>query len=216
MLHSGSETSAYRTGLAGVGRVDEFDLDAGSFGFVGDEGLQLRPGPTVQPGAKLSAGYDPFADVGKVFHGYGVASVSDCLLDNSLADFVVHMGHMPGFAARGFLQQLTCRLGAVALKPGTKGKVRVAVMPEFASAKELAGAHGGNGVLSQIHAGNDAGMPFDDIGEIKHQVEEELTFPQDQFCFFGRADAKDVSLKLPQLHRNDDPALGGKEGQGIR
>lgn len=130
---TGSHATAYGAGLAGICRVRKLNPDAGSFRLVGDKRLQLRPGPSMEPGAHSFAGLDPFADVGQVLHGDGAAFVSNCFRDNSLADFVIHMSDMPGFATGDFLQQLPCRLRAVALKPGTKGKVFVAVMPELAA-----------------------------------------------------------------------------------
>lgn len=150
MLLAFSNTTADGAGLAGVSRVDELDPDADGLRLVGDEGLQLRPGPPVQTGAHALAGLYPLADVGELLHGDRAALASDCLRDDCLADLMVDVSDVPGFAAGDFSQQLPCRLGAVALKPLSEGKEPVAVVPEFATTEQLAGACGGQVVLPEI------------------------------------------------------------------
>lgn len=209
---TGSHATAYGAGLAGICRVRKLNPDAGSFRLVGDKRLQLRPGPSMEPGAHSFAGLDPFADVGQVLHGDGAAFVSNCFRDNSLADFVIHMSDMPGFATGDFLQQLPCRLRAVALKPGTKGKVFVAVMPELAAPEYLSGADGGDGVLPEVHTGDRAGGSFRWVGKVENEVEIVPALSANQFSLFGHADVKILPLELAQFHRDDNSAFGSEQG----
>ena len=95
MLHSNAQATASRAGLTGIGRVHELDADAGSFCLVGDEFLQLSPGPAVQPGADTLAGHDSFADVSEILHGDRTAIVTCRFGDNGLADLLVDTAHMP-------------------------------------------------------------------------------------------------------------------------
>ena len=215
MLHTNTKTSTCRAGLAGVGRVYELHPHAGRLRLVGNEGLQLSPGPAMQAGAHASPRLNACPDVRQVLHGDLAAVVSYRFLDNGLADFVVDVLHVAGFAARDFLQQLPCRLRAFALKPPSKGKESVAVVPEFATVKELSGADGGDGVLPKINPGDLAGGFHGDFGEVKYQVEVELPLAAGQLRFLGDARFEEALLILTQFHRDDDMPQSGKQGESI-
>lgn len=215
MLYTNTQRTTCRAGLAGIGRVDELDLDAGSFRLVSDKRLQLCPGPAVQTGAHALPGLDPLPDVGQVLHGDRAAFISYRFRDNGLADFVVHMGDMAGFSARDFAEQLTCALRAVALKPPTKGKVFVAIVTEFPATKEFAGAHGGDGVFPEIDPQDSGAGTRGHIRQVQHQVEIEPSLALDQFSFLGDTGLQVPLLELSQFHRDDDPAGGGKQGYGV-
>jgi len=215
MLHTRTKATTYRTGLTGVRRVDKLHPDTGSFGLVGDKRLQLRPCPAVQPGSHTFATFDPFADVGQLLHGDSAASVSCCFCDNSLTDFVIHVSDMAGFAAGDFLQQLTCRLRAVALKPPTKGKKSVAVISQSAAIKQLAGADGGDGVFAKVHAKDGTGVVLRNIRQVKDQVKEKAAFPTNQLCFLRKALVEEPLLELPDFHRHDNAPVRGEQGNGV-
>jgi len=215
MHHTGTQTTAYGAGLAGIGRVNKLNPDIGSLRFISNKGLQLRPGPSMEPGAYPFTGLDPFANIGQVLHGDGAAFVSYCFRNNSLADFVVDMVYMPGFAAGDFLQQLSCRLRAVALKPGTKSKVSVAVMSQLAATEYLSGADSGDGVLPKVHPGGRAGGSCRRIGEIEHQIEVIPILLPYKLRFFGEACSEKIILELSLFHRDDNSPLGSKQGERI-
>ena len=210
MLHTNTDTAAYRACLASISRAHELDPDAGGFSLIGDEPLQLRPGPTVKPGAHPFAGHDPLADVGQILHGDRAAFVSHCLRNNGLADLVVHLGDVACFAAGDFTESLPGALGAVALKPPTKGKELVTVVPEFTATKDFTGMHGGNVVLAKIHRADFAVFSLGNTGKIKNKVEVEPALAPDQFRFLGNAGFKERFLEFAHIHRDDDPPLGGE------
>ncbi len=60
-----------RTGLAGVGRIDQHHRDAGWLGFVAHHLAQLAKGPAVQPGALAAPDPDPRAQAPQVFQRQG-------------------------------------------------------------------------------------------------------------------------------------------------
>ena len=215
MFRTITKRTTRRTGLTGVCRIDKLNPDTGSFGLVGNKRLQLRPCPAVQAGAHTLTGLDPFADIGQILHGDRAAFVSYCFRDNRLTDFVIHVGDMASFAAGDFLQQLSCRLRAVALKSASESKELVAVVPEFAATEELSGADGGDVVFAKIDAGNGTVISHGNFGKVKHQVEEELPLTADQLRFLGDASFKETFLELTQLQRNNDAPLGGEQGDGV-
>lgn len=215
MLYPDAETAAYGAGLAGVRRIDKFNPDTLSFSLIGDKRLQLRPGPLVQPGTNTLASLDPFADVGQVLHGNCTTAVSECFCNNRLADLMVNMGDMAGFAAGDFPEQLPCRWRAVALKPSSEGKERVAFMPELAATEQLSGADGGDSILSEIHTGNKTGVSFGDFGKIEDQVEVKPALTADQFSFFGNTGVEKISLKRSRFHQDGDASLSGEEREDV-
>ena len=215
MLYAGAKKSTHRTGLTGVCGVDVFNSDSNRLRLVGDKGLQLRPRPAVQAGAHTLTGLDPLTDVGQILHGDRTAFVSYCFRDNGLADFVVDVSYMAGFATGDFTEQLMCALRAVALKTPTKGKEFITVMPEFTATKKFSCAHGSNVVFAKIKPGDGADISLFDFGKIEYQVEEELALTANQFSFFGDSFVEEAFLELSQFHRDNDPPLSGEQRDGV-
>lgn len=210
-----SKTPAHGAGFARVGGVDEHHGQAGGLGLVGDKLLQLRPGPAVQARAKVRAGLDPLANIRQVLHRDRAAFRLDRCGDDRLADLVVHMPNVPGFAAGGFDQSLPCRLGAVALKPFAKGQKRVALVPQPATTEQLAGAGRRQDVLAQIDAENVFVRATGRFGQVENQVEIVPSLAKHQFRFLGSSHRQIPALELPRAHGHDHPATGGEKGQGF-
>ncbi len=92
-----------RTGLAGVGRIDQHRGDAGWLGFGAHHLAQLAKGPAVQPGALAAPDPDPRAQAPQVFQGQ--RPLRALRLDHELlADTMVGVAGKALLLARQFLQ----------------------------------------------------------------------------------------------------------------
>lgn len=137
MLLSRAKTTASRTGLRRVRRVDVDHPQARRFSLVLHKLLELKPCPTVQPGTDTLSGFDTLADIGQLLHHDGRSTRSNRFLNNRFTHVVVHVANVAGFTARDLSQELFGRLGAVALKPATKGKEFVSLVAKVACGPQI-------------------------------------------------------------------------------
>ena len=109
------------------------------------------------------------------------------------------------FTRRASLPE-TCRsfCFALGLKTTAQGKVTLA-------AKDLARAHGGKDVFSDIHAYHDAGCHRLLLVDLNSEVEEPPSFAQDQFRFFGLSRPENAALMFAEAQRYRDASIEGVE-----
>ena len=68
MLRPFSNCPADATGLRGISRVHENNLQASRFCFVGNKVLKLSEGPAMQPSPNPLPSFDVGSDVGQILH----------------------------------------------------------------------------------------------------------------------------------------------------
>ena len=95
MLDPFSDSPAYRTRLARVGRVNVHHDEPQGFGLVSDKILQRPEGPTVQTRANPLSRLDAVADVREVFHADFQHVQPLRLLNDGPGHFVINVFDMP-------------------------------------------------------------------------------------------------------------------------
>src|SRR5579885_2650476 len=211
MFRALPQLSTTRAGLAGVGRVGVLDRDARRLGLVFDEGLQLPPRPAVQAATHALACLDPFPDMRQVFHRDLGDTCLDRRLNNGLARFVVDVLDTPRLLAGDLPELLFRALAAVGLKTTAQGKVTVAPVAQMLAAEDLARAHGGEVVFSDIHAQHGAGCHGFNVAGLDDEVEEPLPFAQDQLRFLRLAGRENTTLVFAKTHGHGDAPIEGIE-----
>lgn len=201
--------------MAAISGIDIESGNAELFGFVLDHGLELAKAPAMESAPHLPTRLDSLADVGKVLQYDDSCSLSNCLLDDLFADFVVNLPNMAHLFTRDFLQQLFCRLRTVGLQSAPFGKIFASFMADLASAKEFSAACGSKDVFSDVYSEEGCFVGKRNIGKVKNEVEVPSSLSEDKFGLLVEALREIVLLKRPHAHGDSDAFPEGVKGKGI-
>ena len=215
MLRPFSNCPADTTGLRGISRVHENNLQASRFCFVGNKVLKLSEGPAMQPSPNPLPSFNVGSDVGQILHADLTGSREDGFGNDGLAGFVVDVLDMP-LLSPGDSQELPFRSPAtVGLKPATMGKEFVSVVSELSATKHLARAGSRKIIFSYIHSKNGSGFHRDSVGKIKNQIEVAHALADYQTSLFGLASLQQRRLVPPTSKRNPDPARQSEQREPL-
>ena len=202
VLRPFSDFPADRACLTRVGGVDVGHYKAKPLRLVGNKVLQLAKRPSVQAPSDALSGLDVGANVRQVFHADFPRAGSDRLCNDSLADFVVHVLHMP-LLTPGESPQLTLGCTApVGLKTATMGKVLVAVMPQFSAPEHLASAGCSEIVFPHVATHRTATRNRRHGRNVEREVEVPRALADGQLCLFGYPVREQIALVLAADERH--------------
>ena len=215
MLRPFSDCPADATGLRGVSRVHEYNLQASRFRFVGNKVLKLPERPAMQPSPNPLSGLNVGSDVGEILHPDLTGSREDGFGNDGLAGFVVDVLDMP-LLSPGDSQELPFRSPAtVGLKPATMGKEFISVVSELSATKHLARAGSRKIVFAYVHTKDSSWFHRNGIGKIKNQIEVAHTLADYQTSLFGLASLQQRRLVPPTSKRDPNSACQSEQREPL-
>lgn len=142
--------AAFAAFLAGISRIDLDRMDAGQFGFVGDELLEPCKTPRMHPSALLLPEPHPCANPSQVFQNNSRAFCGR--LDNLLREHMVAVLAETVYSAGQFLEMPLGRLSAFRLEGSPESEVPILNLTPMFFAEELIFAGYGGAANPEVYA----------------------------------------------------------------
>lgn len=211
MFPAFTETKAIRTSLRSIFGTDVFHLDPRTCCLILHKLPQLIKRPTVQPGSKLFACFDPFADVLQIFHYNSGTTVSLSLQNDLLGNAVIDGFNMPFFSAGDIPQLLFSRLRTVALKTPSHCQKSISLSSKRPSSEQFTCGGCGQDTFSQIHAHCLASFHWQNIRQVENKVKKP-SFPfAYKLSFFGFAAIEKTLVISADFKGYADPSAQCKQ-----
>lgn len=147
------DTTAYRTGSAGVSRIDVDHGNADKSSLVLDKALQLSKGPRMKRGTLRPVSSNPSANVRQLFDGYRPLRAFG-LCHDLLGYEVVRVRSEAALLCGSLYEEALCGGSALRLKARSESAVSVAKPVDLPAGVKLPVGVGGDILDAEVHAEN--------------------------------------------------------------
>lgn len=208
---SRSEITASGTGFRRVRRINVDYRNADATGLIFNEVLKLPPGPAVQSCAHAFANPDPLLNVRQVFQDNCAEAARHGLSNDFCTNLVIDMAYVTRLSAGDSLQQLSCGLRAVALKPPAQCRIAIAPISKFSTSMQGAGAECRGYDLSHVHAHYGIARRHCMLRNLKREMQKP-TAPSKYEVGLARASTFQIALvELSDAQRDVNAAIHRKK-----